>query len=309
MEVRINNFNQQLRERVIASIDNYMMQGIDLKTACNLYSMYVLALGNEETMENAIMQSYILSLGYLDAYKIYSYKQKMSLNNILDEDILGTLYEIEDYDDIIETIKNNPMMLLLLIESIHEFGTSSDLTKINLVKSLSDSENDVLKNNFQIHTFDRISYDIDIDLDIIVDMYNKLVQRQEENLYSFDIAIIMQITNFIRKFLIWDRKQATKLILDIAEIDYNVSKYMSNKLDDEVLKSLIDSHIDYYENNSTNSIIDILSSDENFLYDALLSVIDLKVHKSCNNIPLDENDIYTQDSKKLELKLKKDVDK
>lgn len=297
MEKIFIDFNSQVRNIVVDYINKYLETGLDVKSSAAMFvGNYNAFLQNEKQMPVAL---YMLSVMYLDAYKIYSFKQKNSMLNEGDEDFLGLLTDIEDADELVEEA-TDPNFLVKLIISTYEFSEYNALAKINLVKSLSDAETAWLKERFEVHSQDVDHYDIDIDLDFLVTNAKRHMKHQSKLGYEFQDGIVINLVGFIRNLFNIRRHNAIKLILELIKVDYAASKYLVDKVSDN--ESFVD-HIDLYENYSVDDMIDVLISNQSFLADSIWMLLATYVFNEYDDIEINSELVKSKGTEEFNKKL------
>lgn len=297
METIYVDFNSQVRKILADYINKYLESGLDVKSSATLFiNNYNAFLNNQKQMPVAL---YMLSVMYLDAYKIYSYKQKSSMLSEGDEDFLGTLIDIEDADELFEEA-NDPNFLVKLIEASYEFSEYNALAKVNLVKDLSERENEWLKDRFDIHEQDLYHYDIDITLDFLVKNAKNHINAQRKYGYEFYDGIVINIVGFIRSLTNNRRDNAIKLLLELIKVDYAASKYLVDKVTDS--EAFVD-HIDLYENYSIDDMLYTLMNNQGFLSDAVWMLLTVNVFKEYDDIDIDSDIIKSKHTEEFNKKL------
>ncbi len=294
-------FNKQIRSIVSKWVEEGELKGIDRKKTIDLKIPYIYTLFEKDAYSK-LGVCMLLCTGYLDAYKILSYKQKECMNNDEEEDILGLLCDIEDYDDLVAEISADPNLLARLLEKIDEFANMNGLAKMLLVKSLSDSENAWLNSRFCNHQEDIINYDKEVTVSLLTTNYKRKKHYQENvSMIDFNDGIIMNLVGFINNLVKIDMDNATSLALEIGKIDYAASKYLVGKFSDE--DDIFLDHIDYYESYPVDAIVNRLLFSPEFLKDAIWMVLAIMVNKNYRDIPLSEDLLANKDAKKMAKKL------
>ena len=293
----MENYNSTIRKKLSKIADKYAMYGIDAKTS--MY-MYANALENAADFYQNIVVIYLTSLGFIDAYRIYSYKAKECTCNDEELEFYIQLENIEDYNDLITEAYTDPSFLQRLVYSSYQFNEMDALGKINLTKSLSSEEKAWLEEMIPFITQDYATYDREITIeDIIMNIKKKEnYQQKNDGIINRD-KITIGILGFIRNLIKVDPYNGNKLLLEVAKVDYEASKFMMDKSEDDCF---ID-HVDLYENYNVDDILDRLTIDQTFLYDALESVISVCVdHVHCN-MKVNREELQTDEVKEVEKKL------
>lgn len=297
MEKIYVDFNSQVRKILTDSINKYLEGGLDIRSASTMFiNNFNSFLNNPAQMPIAL---YMLSVMYLDAYKVYAYKQKNSILTDGEEDFLGLLIDIEDSDDLLSEA-SDPNFLLQLIMSSYEFSEYNALAKVTMIKSLSGRENDWLNNRFNMHEQDINHYDIDITLDFLIKHAKRHINSQKKFGYEFYDGIVINIVGFIRNLVMSRRTESTRLLLELIKVDYAASKFLVDKVTDN--EDFID-HIDLYENYSVDDMLSALVNNQAFLSDAVWMLLALNIFKEYDGIDIDNEIVKSKSTDEFNKKL------
>lgn len=297
MEKIYVDFNSQVRKILTDSINKYLEGGLDIRSASTMFiNNFNSFLNNPAQMPIAL---YMLSVMYLDAYKVYAYKQKNSILTDGEEDFLGLLIDIEDSDDLLSEA-SDPNFLLQLIMSSYEFSEYNALAKVTMIKSLSGRENDWLNNRFNMHEQDINHYDIDITLDFLIKHAKRHINSQKKLGYEFYDGIVINIVGFIRNLVMSRRTESTRLLLELIKVDYAASKFLVDKVTDN--EDFID-HIDLYENYSVDDMLSALVNSQAFLSDAVWMLLALNIFKEYDGIDIDNEIVKSKSTDEFNKKL------
>lgn len=297
MEKIYVDFNSQVRKILTDSINKYLEGGLDIRSASTMFiNNFNSFLNNPAQMPIAL---YMLSVMYLDAYKVYAYKQKNSILTDGEEDFLGLLIDIEDSDDLLSEA-SDPNFLLQLIMSSYEFSEYNALAKVTMIKSLSGRENDWLNNRFNMHEQDINHYDIDITLDFLIKHAKRHINSQKKLGYEFYDGIVINIVGFIRNLVMSRRTESTRLLLELIKVDYAASKFLVDKVTDN--EDFID-HIDLYENYSVDDMLSALVNSQAFLSDAVWMLFALNIFKEYDGIDIDNEIVKSKSTDEFNKKL------
>lgn len=295
------SFSNQMRDQIASEINILLTHGITLEESIIIYIQGFYNLDSIKHPLIYLIKSSILTIGYLDAFKLYTYKQKEGLTNEGEEEFLGNLLDIEDTASLIAEASNNPNFLKRIIAASYEFSELDDLGKILIIKSLSDSENCMLEEISSYHTEDLKEYNQPITLETIKDFYNtRRAKQMIINGIDFDIAIIMSLYGFIRNLIKLDLENAQELLFEIAKIDYAAIKYLY-ALDKKTYD--FKNTIKFYETNDVNIILYHLMGDQDFLRESLWNTIDVLVNREHSGKRLSIEEIQTEESKAFTRKL------
>ncbi len=278
----MDNYNVKVREIIENWVETGNQLGVDAHTLLsahipNIYNFF-------QEPENSVISMYLLEVAYLDAYKMYSHKQKDCLNSDSDEDVFGLLTDIENIDDLVTVIYNDPSFFEKILYASFEFANLSYLGKSLIMKSLTEEENYHLQALFPVHNQDVTTYNNPIGIETIIKyVYDKNEYQHNIMGIEFKGGIIANVLGYIGNLIKLDSENAITLLLDIGKIDYATSKYLLKEMElskeatDEDKNLLID-HIDLYENYETADIITRLFNDQDFLKDAIWNLADAYVY-------------------------------
>ncbi len=300
----MENYNRKLRNILGKYLDTCAWYGISIRNGAEQYANRLYQLENTENPYEKLYREYLISVMYLDAYKLSLYRQKECLADDSDTEFLGRLVDIVDQDNLLAEVSSNLEFLIRLIEECYNFRQMNGLGKINVVKSLSDSENEWILEEFPIHKQDLDTYDIEVHLNHILDsIKNQTSHQRNDAFYEFKDAIMLNVMGFIRNLTNYDYSNAENLLLELAQKDYAASKFL---VDCSKERELFLDHIDLYENYSKRDILNELISVPEFLKDAIWNVAYVYVYQEYdgNAIQVDELDDYkdTEVMKKLIIK-------
>lgn len=273
----MENYNQELRNVLGKYLDHCIECGFDIREAASSYANVLYKLEITRDPYERLYREYLISVMYLDAYKLSLYHQKECLADDSDTEFLGQLVDIYDLDDLLAEVSSNPEFLIRLIEECYRFRQMSGLGKINIVKSLSDDENEWVLEDFPIHRQDLDTYDIEIHLDHILDSIENQTRHQKKDaFYEFKEAIMLNIMGFIRNLTNYDYDNAERLLLEIAQKDYSASKFLVGFPEEQELFLL---HIGLYENYSRRDILNVFMESQEFLRDAIWNIAYVYVYQ------------------------------
>ncbi len=283
-------YNAQIRQIINRWVLEGQEKGYSVKASLKDKVTDIYLFYETEKMLDTISISMLLSVIYVDSFMIYSYRQKEATNLDSDTEVLASLYDVDDITGLYNDASLSPNLLCSMLEASYEFYNMGLLGKINVVKSLSASENEWLLSRFPNHQENIKLYDIDVPIALIIREAQKMSRYQRDKmLMHFDEAISMNILGFIRNLCKIDPANATEILYELGKIDYMASKYL-------VIKGVCDEdlilNIDYYENYDIEEVIDNLSVNQNLLMDAIRMLMNVYVHKKYGDIALDE-DIIT----------------
>ena len=290
-----NNYNKQMRNIIASTIDNisnYYYKSVE--NAILMYEHYLYQLFDYNHPVINTYKHHLCNVAYIDAYIRYKYKHKKLLTNNQDIFEYHEVSNIFDHDDLIATISADPMFFAQLLKASYYFNYSNGLSKILMIKSLSDEDKKTLLEIAPSFQQDLLSYDKKIFLeDILINYKNQNQLYNKELDLDFDEAKIETIYGFIKELSIYDIDNAKDILKKIAKIDNKVSNYLKDKVIDI---NTINNHINIY-NLDEETIIKELLYNKDFLIDAIWMVIDACINHNYNEINLDESltkDILTR---------------
>ncbi|MDE5586885.1 MAG: hypothetical protein K2I72_00770 [Bacilli bacterium] len=273
----MENYNQKLRNVLGEYLDRCIECGFDIRRSAYSYANALYKLENTKDPYERLYREYMISVMYLDAFKLSLYRQKECLSDDSDTKFLGQLIEIADLDDLLAEVSSNPEFFVQLIEECYRFRQMSGIGKINIIKSLCDSENEWILQKFPIHQQDLNSYDIEINLDHILNSIKDQSEHQvKDEFYEFRDAIRLNVVGFIRNLTNYDYDNAERLLLEIAQKDYSACKFLAGCSKEN--ESFLD-HINLYENYSRRDILNELMGIPESLLDAICNIAYVYVYQ------------------------------
>ncbi len=300
-EYKIMNFNQSIREKINSIVEKNLLVGVSTKEGIDKIMDYVYSLedSNEKSLE--IYREFFMGVVYLDAYKMFAYRQREGIATEEDIDIFFQLWNIVDFNDLLAEISANIGLFNTMIKASYDFYNLNELGKVILVRSLSPSENKKLKEIFPCHELDLDTYNEDVTIDKVVKSIREQSRLYKQTIMiNFPEGIVYSVEGFMHNLFKVDQKNAKELILQLALIDYRASKYLVNLVEDnKVLKE----HIEVYEKNSVDEIVRMLLQDSEFLMDAIYMLIDLYVNNKYDDITFSDKVIAKEGKEEVLKKL------
>ncbi len=278
----MDNYNVKVREIIENWVETGNQLGVDAHTLLSAHLPNIYNFFQDEN--NSVISTYLLEVAYLDAYKMYSYKQKECLNSDGDEDIFGLLNDVGDLSDLVSLIYDEPIFFEKILYSCYEFSNLSYLGKSVIMKSLTPNENLYLSELFPVHNQDNC-YNTLIGIDTIIKYISDKNEYQHTVMgIEFRGGIISNVLGYISNLMKFDYENAIYLLLEIGKIDYATSKYLFENINLEEDKNLFNDHVDLYENYNTADIIAKLLNDRDFLSDAIWNLADTYVYNEYANL-------------------------
>ena len=301
--MEIFNLNENIRNNLLNVVDKSYLKGNDLPDIIRQYCVEIYA--SEGHTNNQIMEyrNYTIGVLYLDALKLSLYKLKTCLVDDKIHKLYNRLNSINSMDDLHAEISADPFLLESIVNEAYQFCSLDFIGKSIIFKSLSNVQNQAISDIVPNHILDVSFYNRKINKDDLVFYMKNMYQYQ--NKYFEELAsdsIITSIMGYIQMLKIYDEENYKSLLLEIGIIDYYVSLYLSDKLQDN--NDVLD-HIDYYENYSLLDIRKKLSLNQDFLINSIDMVYALYVEGNYEGINLKTDILYTNDKINNKLKYKK----
>ena len=285
----MENYNQKIRNIFGKHIDAGIACGLSIRESASSYANTLYKLEITSDPYEKLYREYLITIMYLDAYKLSLYRQKQCMADDSDTEFLGQLIDIKNQDGLLAEVSSNPEFLIRLIEESYHFREMYGLFKVNILKSLSDIENEWLLEEYPIHQLDLDTYDIEIHLEHILKSIETQTEHQIKDVFfEFQEAIILNITGFIYNLTNFDYENAEKLLLEIAGKDYVASKFLVGHFGEDEM--LLD-HIDLYENYSRESILSVLFEEPEFLKDMIWNIACVYVYKKYDGVSISLEEI------------------
>lgn len=307
-EYKIMNFNQSIRKQIFDVVEKNLLVGISTKEGIDKIMDYIYSLEDTNEKSIGVYREFFMGVVYLDAYKMYAYKIKQGIASEEDIDTFYQLYNIIDFNDLYAEISANIGLFNTMIKAAYDFYNLNGLGKILVVRSLSLSENKKLSEIFPCHNLDLDTYYEPVTIDKLIKNIRSQYKFYERTLMiDFPEGIISTVVGFIKNLYMVDKNNAKDLCLQLALVDYRASKYLCDLVEDN---KTLKEHVDLYEKNSLERIIDLLFQDSELLFDVIYMLVDLYVNGKYNDIDLSEQVINSAGDeevlKKLMPKPKKD---
>ena len=176
----------------------------------------------------------------------------------------------------------------------------SGLGKINVVSSLSETENDWLELLFPVHEQDLSQYKKDLHLqDIMKNYQNQLRHQGKLSEFPSEHIITSNITEFVRNLCKTNYQKGNQLLYEIGQIDYSICNYLKNEAD---INDQLEYHVSFYENNDSTTILWKLEKDQEFLLEAIGHLSYMYIHQHYEDIEITENNLNKEDKKVFEKK-------
>ena len=294
------NINDNIRNIIYEGIEKLLKDKYTIDESIDIFidNFYNYLDGEEEIDENLLEM--ISKVAFADTIKMLIFRIKNGLANDIDLIKFNSLKEIDDYISLSAEISADPSLLKYIISNCYEFCGYNYFGRINIINKLSTSENKWLFSISNTHSMDLMLYK-DVKLKDIIDFIRNEIDYQNKN-FSDEVSDVnvLSIIGCIKSVVTsTSNKISNSLLFDLGVIDYSVSKYLSSKIDDDIL---ID-RIDFYENYSVEEILLWLKDNEEFLKQAVWMLYSLYFDKSYGNIELSEEILNSETTNQMKKKL------
>lgn len=236
------DFNQEIRN-ILATMYNQIN---NKKNNIKLYEVL-----EQIKLENYSLYRNIIGLTFLDSYRILKDKEKYDNLTLKEIELVSILNEIEDIDDLLIFLDDNPSYLISFILGTIKFDRLNIKGQANLLLTTSDEY--ALKFN-KFYLFEKYNMFRERTTDeIIHEAINKNPQDKIEDLINLlDVLFIGNIHSF------------SKLTLEILQVFYKWKKILQLKKP-ELTFGIDDSIIEIVESNPQDKILYTLSCDPNLI--------------------------------------------
>lgn len=297
--MKLVNINDNIRNIILECIEKIKMEGNTLDESITLFrDNFYDYLDGEKASDEKLLEM-IVKIAYADTIKILVYRIKDGTANDIDLIRFNNLKEIDDCDSLHAEISADPSLFEYIIGTCYAFCSINFFGRVNIFNKLSTNEDRWIYNISSTHSMDLMTYK-DVELEDIINQISEEIDYQNKNFSeSMADSNVMSIVGLIKSIVSSRGSKCHKLLFDIGTIDYSVSKYLSNIIDDEILKD----RVDLYENYNVEYILSFLIENEEFLNQAVWMLYSLYFDKSYGKIGLDKTILDNDSSKKMKKKL------
>ena len=302
--MELSSINNVTRNEIYNFMDKLIRNGKSIKESADklrdyLYDSQLLDYQiNGDSIRKT--RERMINTAYLDALKMTIYKHKVGLVNEQELIFYNNLTSLESLEELYSETSADFDLLSSILTECYNYNSLNEFSKSIIMKSLSESENTFLCQEFKLHFYDTLVYCRKITVEDIVEYLNKLIVFEKKNIGEvLDDNNITIVFSYIHNLNRYDRENTIDLLLQLGIIDYSVCKYLSNKIDSDFILD----HIDYYENYSLDDILYRLSTDQIFLSDVIYMFKSLYIDKNYDDIELDKDILKTDYSLKIGKKL------
>lgn len=287
------NYNRKVRNELCKTIDTLMHKtGLPLEICIDIYmELYYIPIDKNDKIR-MVQRAFLNSVLFVDTFKMLVYKQKENMCS--DEELIyfNMLVNTKDFSDAITDFSSDIGYLRKCISLTYEFHKLPGFAKVNIVKSLSEQENDWLLSLFEVHQFDLDSYGRNINLsDVKKNMKNQYNHQMNMNGDVCLDSIAVSVLGFVKNLFKNDEENAYTLLLEIGKEDYEINKYINSKKEED---ETID-HIDLYENYSQEQIVEHLRYNEAYLVDAIWAILEANILNKYKDVEIENYGINDSD--------------
>lgn len=291
--------NNEIRKQIYAGVLQTRVN-LNSKDSFNYYELYANDIQKlQQNPIGRIIYSGIISVVFLDAYKVLNLKLKLSGITNEEKDLFDLLNSIGSYTQLLENIYENETLFQKMLPYTIEFCEMDFFRKIMCVESLNFLQKDFLCLYYEIFENDLDEYSKYLTIDTIGD-YCKQVIELAIKMDDTDIALVEdnltdQLEGFLR-FLVGNNiDKYINLMSDMIRLDYKWNKYFEDKsfiFDDEENNLYIKQRLDVYEDNTENDlVINECLEDEEYLLQILASFLSIKCYNMNMNDKVINQDI------------------
>ena len=289
MEINSNDiFRNFIMNSMILNNEYSELEVIDDDTCCHLCAEKIKQLA---LIDNDLFRAFyeaLISVIYLDAYKVLNLKEKeLSLNN-LDELTLEAIKQLANLDDLIYAVDSDKYLLEDLVKYYLEFYRMNDFRKIISYKAISPACEDILRSEFIMFENDKKEYSDNLTLDLIADIAKKQLKKLEiaSDLNDAYEEILTKLIGFFSNINRDDTFLFIGMFKQLIKLDYKWIKYITDKklrcewLIEEELEERMYLYEDYD--------IDELVTEAICNVDYYEQIIDSFLSIKCDNMGIDE---------------------
>ena len=245
--IKFYNFNNEIRN----CLNNfyYMFAKKDKKEAgLKLYELI-----EQLKLENYDLYKIIIGLSFLDNYRILKEKEKYDNLTTKEVEILSSHQEIEDIDDLLFILEENPNFISTFIFGSIKFSNLNIKNQANLL--LQTPLEYALKFN-KFYPIENLEMFKDRTKQDILDIYANKNKNHQDKIY--------EIINILDVLFIGNKKEFSKLLLEMLQVFYKWKKVLQIRKP-ELTFGIEDKIIKIVESNSQEQIICILSCDPSLM--------------------------------------------
>lgn len=273
------NFNNKVRKEIHDTIDSISESlNITIDESFTSYHFTLNTLFQSKNLHINLYSLYIKTILFLDTYKLMSYKVKKGLSSLADKELFIFLSNIEDIDNFDEELQNDPSTFLKILEAVYEYYNLGSLTKILIMKTLSNEEHRKLLTITRNHEYDLLECEKEITLDYLINYYISEQKFIKDHIETYDKPTsIYMIISFIKDLYMINKPNATKLLESIIETDKTAIEILKNKgIKDEYILS----RYTLYQKINQKDMIEKLVNDLELLYNVFNTIINFKVENN-----------------------------
>ena len=267
---------------------------IDDGTRCYLCAEKIKKLA---LIENEFFESFydaLISVIYLDAYKLLNLKEKELSLNYLEQSAFENVKDLMNLDDLRQAINDDKFLLEELLNFFLEYYRMNDFRKVIAYKSISEACLYTLESEYVMFENDIKEYDENITLDSIADISRKqmdLIEDVANEDESYE-NVLIKLSGFFSNLNRDDTFLFIGLFKQIIELDYKWIKYIADKnfRCEWLLEEDMEYRMSLYEENDLDELVTEAICDQDYFEQLLDSFLSIK----CDNMGMDEK-IINQD--------------
>ena len=244
---RFYNFNKEIRNTLNNFYHNFVK-----KDKTNASSKFYELIDNLK-LENYDLYKIIIGLSFLDNFRILKDKQKYDNLTAEEISILTVHEEIEDIEDLLFMLDENPSFINTFIFGTVKFSNLNIKSQANLL--LQTSIEFALRFN-KFYPIEKYEMFKERSKDDILNIYADKNKKSQDKIY--------EIINILDVLFIGNNPAFSKLLLEMLQVFYKWKKVVQIKKP-ELTFGIEDKIIEIVENNSQDKIIYILSCDPSLI--------------------------------------------
>lgn len=269
----------------IISDDIGQVNEVDEGTLIYSYSKKLEQLKESNDFGYAIYQS-IITVAFLDAYKILNSKLRDSSISYLELTLYNKIRKVTCIEDLEELIENDIFLLEELLKYSLAFLRMNEFQKIISIKKMDNNLKYYLKVSFPLFVNDveEYGYEKDIPIELMTNYYTEEMNKAESNEkidpYEKSNELFEQVEGFIKNIMGNDYANFISLMEEIITMDYKWSKYVVDKKyksDAFETEELLE-RIEMYEDFSMQELVDEASTDSYYFEKLVDSMLLIKAY-------------------------------
>ena len=270
-------------------LDNtYSDAELDDGTRCYLCSEKIkkLALFNHELLDG--MYDSLISIIYLDAYKILNLKEKELSITYLEQDTLNSLKNLTNFSDLKQAIEDDKFLLEDMLGYFLEYYRMNEFRKLIAYKAISPAYKYMFEDEYVLFKQEAKEIDKKLNLDMIIDIAKKqleLIEEVTDKSESYE-NVLTKLEGFFSNLNRDDTFLFIGLFRQIIELDYKWIKYITDKgfRCDWLIEEDLEYRMDKYEEYDLDELVTEAICDPDYYEQLLDSFLSIK----CDNMGMSE---------------------